>query len=112
MTAQAMAGSLKVDFEMSLNRISLYIPRGSTANLRMIVASINGFSGEIQLQSEVFPSGLIVSIPITIKLGHGERVKVEVKISVPKDVSGGVYYARVVGNSGFTHIVAMAIFVA
>jgi hypothetical protein len=87
--------------------------RGSTANTAITVTSLNGFSGEIRIQYESNPEGLlIVSIPQTMMIAPNQASNSRLNITVPRNLRSGVYYVRITGViNGLTRPAAIAVFV-
>src|SRR6267143_552340 len=99
LTVTAIAGA---DFTIMANPSILTIPVGSRDNSIINLASVNDFSGTVNLTATVSPSGPVVSVaPSMVSLSAGGSGMATLRVFIPPSTAVGGYTVTVTGKSGF-----------
>ncbi len=99
--ATVVAPSQSSDFAISTNPTSLFIQAGSTARVVIVLRSLNGFAGTLNLASNVSPEGPSSSLSRTsIVLTAGGFWALILSVSTTTSTSPGNYTAVVTATSG------------
>ena len=95
-----------VDFSIQANPRSLSVPIGSSSQSTIMLASINGFTGDVSLTSQVSPASISLSEPTTtlspsvVSLASGGSGSAVLTVSASLLTTPGTYTVTVTGSSG------------
>lgn len=86
------------DFSISTNPASLNITQGSSGTSSIILTSLNGFTGTVNLDATVSPTGPTVNLtPASIDMLADEQATASLEITSP---SSGAFTVTIIGTSG------------
>jgi hypothetical protein len=101
MTEFLKATTQSADCAISASPSSLTITSGSSATSTITVASLNGFTGTVNLSANSSPAGLSVSMnPSSITLSSGSSAASTLTVSTQSSTPSGTYIITVNGSSG------------
>jgi len=109
-----------VDFSIQANPSSLSVPIGSSGQSTITLASINGFTGDVSLSSQVTPASLTASVSLSepsaslssssIYISSGGAGSAILTVSASLLTAPGTYTVTVTGSSGgVSHTTAITI---
>ncbi len=86
-------------FRLSADHTFLVIPDGGSATATITTASVDGFSGTVQLSVATFSTFHVSIAPQNITLGPGGSINSTLTITVPTGTASNWYYSLVVTGS-------------
>jgi len=95
-----------VDFSIQANPSSLSVPIGSSSQSTIMLASINDFTGDVSLTSQVSPASISLSgptatlSPSVVSLASGGSGSAVLTVSASLLTTPGTYTVTVTGSSG------------
>ena len=100
------------DFSVSANPSSLRIPQGYTNNTSIIVTSIRGFTGTVQISLNGLPPDSLWSNPSSVTLVANQTAAINLNENLPSYAPVGNYTIVITGTSGsITHTFSIPVIV-
>ncbi len=101
MTEFLRATTQSTDFAISANPSSLTTTSGSLATSTITAASLNGFTGTVNLSASSSPAGPLISIsPASVTLSSGSSAASTLTVSTQSTTPSGTYTITLNGSSG------------